>query len=233
MGEKEKVNYLFLGMDACRWDAFELANTPNIDSIGKARMVHSSAGWTGPSMLHLLTNSPFYGDYRTRFLYDLTPMTWVPTKMTELGYFCAFVTPNQVIKKYNIFRQDWSHTDFYWNKFRYSIDKDVEKLCALWQRDQPKLILLLSMETHRPYPYSPDLPDEYFKEEQPFEAQIKAVEALDTQYRRIFDVIDKDTLVTVFSDHGTLFKEKEGRIGHGFWEFHHKLFEVPFVRGKI
>ena len=61
--------------------------------------------------------------------------------------------------------------------------------------------------------------------------QIKAVKYLDRVVEELFDIVPKDTYVTITADHGELFGE-DGYFGHGPIQ-HDKVFEVPFVEGKI
>lgn len=61
--------------------------------------------------------------------------------------------------------------------------------------------------------------------------QIEAVRYLDGVFTRLFDIVPPNTYVTVTADHGELFGE-EGYFGHGPIN-HDKVFEVPFVEGKI
>ena len=61
--------------------------------------------------------------------------------------------------------------------------------------------------------------------------QVNAVKYLDAVFERLFDIVPKNTYVTVTSDHGELFGEK-GYFGHGPI-MHDKVFEVPFLEGKI
>ncbi len=61
--------------------------------------------------------------------------------------------------------------------------------------------------------------------------QVEAVRYLDTVIEELFDLVPNNTFVTVTSDHGELFGE-EGYFGHGPIQ-HDKVFEVPFVEGKI
>lgn len=61
--------------------------------------------------------------------------------------------------------------------------------------------------------------------------QIDAVRYLDTVFERLFDLVPRNTYITVTADHGELFGE-DGYFGHG--PIHHdKVFEVPFVEGRI
>lgn len=63
------------------------------------------------------------------------------------------------------------------------------------------------------------------------ERQVETVRYLDTVFERLFDIVPKNTYITVTSDHGELFGE-EGYFGHGP-VFHEKVFQVPFLEGKI
>lgn len=61
--------------------------------------------------------------------------------------------------------------------------------------------------------------------------QIDAVKYLDTVVEELFDLVPKDTYITITSDHGELFGE-DGFFGHGP-VVHEKVLEVPFLEGKI
>jgi len=63
------------------------------------------------------------------------------------------------------------------------------------------------------------------------ERQIRAVGYLDGVFARMCESLPAGTWVTVTSDHGELFGE-DGYFGHGP-VFHEKVFEVPFVEGRI
>jgi hypothetical protein len=79
-----------------------------------------------------------------------------------------------------------------------------------------------------------EAPDKFFDQEkldQLRDRQVKAVQYLDGLVERLFDMVPANTYVTITSDHGELFGE-EGYFGHGPI-MHRKVFEVPFVEGKI
>jgi hypothetical protein len=61
--------------------------------------------------------------------------------------------------------------------------------------------------------------------------QVETVRYLDTVFEKLFDIVPKNTYITVTSDHGELFGES-GYFGHGP-VFHEKVFLVPFLEGKI
>ncbi len=61
--------------------------------------------------------------------------------------------------------------------------------------------------------------------------QISAVRYLDGVFERLFDIVPRNTYITVIGDHGELFGEA-GYFGHGPIS-HDKVYEVPFIEGKI
>ena len=61
--------------------------------------------------------------------------------------------------------------------------------------------------------------------------QVEAVRFLDGAMEELFDSVPENTYITITSDHGELFGE-EGYFGHGPIQ-HPKVFEVPFVEGKL
>ena len=61
--------------------------------------------------------------------------------------------------------------------------------------------------------------------------QVDAVKYLDRVVEELFDIVPKNTWITLTSDHGELFGE-DGYFGHGPI-YHEKVFEVPFIEGKI
>jgi Sulfatase len=61
--------------------------------------------------------------------------------------------------------------------------------------------------------------------------QIDAVKYLDAVVEQLFDLVPKNTYITITSDHGELFGE-DGFFGHGP-VVHEKVLEVPFLEGKI
>ncbi len=61
--------------------------------------------------------------------------------------------------------------------------------------------------------------------------QVEAVRYLDGVFEKLFDMVPRGTYITVTSDHGELFGEG-GYFGHGP-VFHEKVFQVPFLEGRI
>jgi arylsulfatase A-like enzyme len=61
--------------------------------------------------------------------------------------------------------------------------------------------------------------------------QVKAVDYLDNVLEELFDIVPENTWITITADHGELFGEA-GYFGHGPI-MHEKVFEVPFIEGKL
>lgn len=61
--------------------------------------------------------------------------------------------------------------------------------------------------------------------------QVDAIKYLDGVVEELFDLVPKNTYITITSDHGELFGE-DGYFGHGPIQ-HKKVFEVPFIEGKL
>jgi len=76
--------------------------------------------------------------------------------------------------------------------------------------------------------------DRFFKKKEMMmlrDRQVKAVQYLDRVVEELFDLAPKNTYVTITADHGELFGES-GFFGHGPI-MHKKVYEVPFVEGKL
>ena len=63
------------------------------------------------------------------------------------------------------------------------------------------------------------------------EQQVKTVEYCDTIFADLLEKCPENTHIIITADHGELFGE-EGYFGHGPI-MHEKVFEVPFIEGKI
>jgi arylsulfatase A-like enzyme len=61
--------------------------------------------------------------------------------------------------------------------------------------------------------------------------QVEAVRYLDGVVEELIDSVPRNTYITITADHGELFGE-DGFFGHGPIN-HDKVFEVPFIEGKI
>jgi arylsulfatase A-like enzyme len=78
-------------------------------------------------------------------------------------------------------------------------------------------------------------PDERFFDQKKLDElrgrQVKTVQYLDRVIEELFDIVPENTYITITADHGELFGE-DGYFGHGPIN-HEKVFEVPFVEGKL
>jgi hypothetical protein len=131
-----------------------------------------------------------------------------------------------------------------------------------FSEEQPSFFLLNAGETHYPYALPDEPPDQWphlsgvhgvfrhLDEQAPGgrlvptrkrfnqpkldelrQRQIAAVKHLDGVVEELFDTVPQNTWITILSDHGELFGE-DGYFGHG--PIHHdKVWEVPFVEGKL
>jgi Sulfatase len=132
-----------------------------------------------------------------------------------------------------------------------------------FSEEQPSFYLLNVGETHYPYALPDEPPDQWprisgvhgvfkhlddevvggkllvkkdkFFDNKKMDAlrqrQVEAVKYLDRVVEELFDTVPKNTYITILADHGELFGE-DGYFGHG--PIHHeKVWEVPFVEGKL
>jgi Sulfatase len=129
--------------------------------------------------------------------------------------------------------------------------------------DKPNFFLLNVGETHYPYALPDEPPDQWprisgvhgvfkhlddevvggkliVKKDKFFDnkklaelrcRQIAAVKYLDGVIEELFDTVPKNTFITITADHGELFGE-DGYFGHGPI-YHEKVWEVPFVEGRL
>ncbi|HLY59583.1 MAG TPA: sulfatase-like hydrolase/transferase [Terriglobia bacterium] len=132
-----------------------------------------------------------------------------------------------------------------------------------FSEEKPNFFLLNVGETHYPYALPDEPPDQWprisgvhgvFKHlddevvggklrarkdkffdkrklEELRQRQITAVKYLDGVVEELFDTVPKNTYITICADHGELFGE-DGYFGHGPIQ-HEKVWEVPFVEGKL
>jgi hypothetical protein len=132
-----------------------------------------------------------------------------------------------------------------------------------FSENQPSFHLLNVGETHYPYALPDEPPDQWprisgvhgvfkhlddevvggkllvrqekffnnTKMEELRQRQIAAVKYLDRVVEELFDLVPRNTYITITADHGELFGE-DGYFGHGPI-FHKKVWEVPFLEGKL
>jgi len=162
-------NIIFIVMDSCRFDAFEAANTPNFDRVGKARKSFSYASWTAPShytflmgmLPHQSPTQVFASEvYKEEFaqwtervggkglaFQDFLPHLSLPKVLSGLGYYTVGRVSMPVLNQYTLISQ---HFDDYklmenHNGFGLMIDE-----IDLSEHD-PEYHLWNLGETHYPY----------------------------------------------------------------------------------
>lgn len=235
-----KDNILFLCLDSVRYDTFVVASAPNMKKIGKLKRVYSQSCWTIPSVVGYLMNMSPIGK-SGRLFKEVPKLNWVPKGFRELGYVTAWVSGNAGVLQFDAgIRGSF--------KKGFKVFKTSEKLMYVENvvnvvesiaREQPTFIMCLLLDTHRPYYFGsgeedldPNNPDKNFRN------QVKAIENVDLYVPSMLDAFTyhskRSTRVCITSDHGELF-------GPEYWshdpcnnlEFDKKLFEIPFIEGRI
>jgi hypothetical protein len=186
---------------------------------------------------------------------SLVPKLYVPAFLKEtLGYETHAMVSLPVLNPHTILNHGF---DTYKLMPRHN---DMRAMLAelTFSEERPAFYLLNVGETHYPYALPDEPPDEWprisgihgvFKHlnqhvvggklkmfNQPRldalrQRQVDAVRYLDRVIEELFDIVPKNTYITITSDHGELFGE-DGYFGHGPIQ-HDKVFEVFLVEGKI
>jgi Sulfatase len=186
---------------------------------------------------------------------SLVPQLYVPAFLKEsLGYRTHAMVSLPVLNPHTILNHGF---DTYRLMPRHN---DMRAMLAelKFSTERPSFYLLNVGETHYPYALPDEPPEQWprisgihgvFKHlnEQVVggkikmfnraaldalrQRQIDAVRYLDRVVEELFDIVPKNTYITITSDHGELFGEG-GYFGHGPIQ-HEKVFEVFLVEGKI
>jgi hypothetical protein len=186
---------------------------------------------------------------------SLVPRLYLPPFLKSLGYrtharvSLPVLNPHTILNDgFDTYKLMESHNDF------KAMLRDIH-----FEEEQPSFYLLNVGETHYPYALAAEPRDQWPKlsgvhgvfkhlDTEPAGAvpraifnrtklnglrdrQVDAVRFLDSAIEELFDSVPRNTYITITADHGELFGEG-GYFGHG--PIHHqKVFEVPFVEGKI
>lgn len=189
---------------------------------------------------------------------DLLPGLWLPGYLRNgLGYRTGAMVSLPVLN-----RRTGINRDFDSYRLMPS-HNDMDAMVAALRFDpaRPSFWLLNVGETHYPYARAgeqvPELPHlsgvhgvakrldagqgvsaaeapEWFSDEllaSLHDRQVSTLRSLDRVFERLYDTMPPGTWVIVTADHGELFGES-GYFGHGPIA-HDKVFEVPFVEGRI
>ena len=238
----EYINLLFIMLDSCRYDTFEIANTPNFDKVGKLHKAYSPGCWTTSTIPSYLYGAPpldyiLKSDIQRRFVYIKEGYGIIK----EINYWNGFYSPNPIAYELKDLFKEFEVTKI----LDYPLD---EPSCELIFNDiikdkeerenRPFMIHTLFMETHSPMwdgtKYISDL-------DRQFEGQIKAIEYIDDKFGKFIDNIKgiAPTKFVITSDHGDMMGETNeyGKKMYGHdprndnLTFHPKLFEIPYIEG--
>ena len=184
---------------------------------------------------------------------SMLPGLWLPSFLRErLGYRTSAFVSMPVLNPATVVNRGFDHYQL------MSKHNDMSAMLELmrFDGDQPSFHLLNVGETHYPYALPGEDPSQWPRVSGVHgvlkrltgadesaesavdldfaalrERQIEAVRYVDTVFASLFDVVPDNTWIIVTSDHGELFGE-EGYFGHGPI-MHPKVFEVPFVEGRV
>lgn len=180
------------------------------------------------------------------------PELSLPAKLQKIGYRTVGRVSLPVLNQFTTFStffDDYRLMENH-NDFSGMID-EME-----FSENQPSFFFFNLGETHYPYMLTKeeapilhgvhgvfkglgrgasDAPKEEFFDQEEMDrlrsCQIRACEYVDGLLGKLFEKVPAETHIIVTADHGELFGEG-GYFGHGP-VFHPKVFEVPFVEGKI
>lgn len=234
-----------LCLDSVRYDTYVAAKTPNMDAVGRPRLVHSYACWTIPSIFGYLMGFPPIGTGRSDFIPGAIRYNWAPDYLSKRAYSTVWLSTNPIIAKLNsittgFFRRHWRH-------FINPILGDTQplidnlKLIADEPGVNPLFIFMLLMETHHPYRWA-DGERELIKDDVQgnFDGQVKSIEYVDSLFPQIIGPLTdtgRPTHVIITSDHGDLFgphylSHDPSSLKYPI-NFDPKLFEIPLVEGIV
>jgi arylsulfatase A-like enzyme len=188
---------------------------------------------------------------------SFVPRLYLPALLQKLGYRTHAMVSLPVLNPATVLNSGF---DTYKLMDRHNDMRAMVRKMS-FPEDRPSFYLLNVGETHYPYALPDESEDEWpkisgvhgvfkhldehvvggklrkrawFNERKLGELrqrQIDAVRYLDRVVEELFDLVPKNTYITITSDHGELFGE-DGFFGHGP-VVHEKVLEVPFVEGKI
>lgn len=196
-------------------------------------------------------------DFQDLEFKSFVPELSLPCKLQKLGYRTIGKVSLPVLNQYTSFSNFFDHYKLMddHNDFEGMIDE------IQFDNTQPSFYFLNLGETHYPYMLTEgevpilhgvhgvfknmdsedrsakeieDLTNYFFNGDRLLklrQQQIRAVEYIDDLFLKLYQKCPLNTYFIVTSDHGELFGE-DGYFGHGPI-FHPKVFEVPFVEGKL
>lgn len=178
------------------------------------------------------------------------PGLWLPKVLQDHGYRTVARVSMPVLNPFTPLNRNFDDYRLMSNHFDFAGIVDSVQL----NTTQPHFFFLNVGETHYPYMLPPEslphvsgvhgvlkrMDDEGFESDKLFDAsqmeflhrqQMKCVEHVDGLVGKLMEKMPAGTHFIVTADHGELFGES-GYFGHGPI-MHEKVFEVPFLEGKI
>jgi len=248
------TNLLFIVMDACRYDTFAEANTPNFDKVGKTLKVYSPSMSTIGTFLTYMSGGP--------------PLN-LPDDIIDSGYWLNYRPPNSLRQKkregittlYTALRNIAEIAKYFEDKFdsieytqfvrrgtliSLSCEKIFNKFIEDTKNEEQFHSVMWLMETHHPYSTNQMLPFNHIMKSNIWKNnQTKAIEYIDSQFGKVYDYLksrNDDTMVIIIADHGDMMGEISNgrqRWHHSIYnkdlrvDYHDKLFEVPYIEGIV
>ena len=237
------TDIFFLCLDSARYDTFVAAKTPNMSRIGSTRKVYTSACFSQASIFSYFWGYPPMETGKRTLFPNVEKWRWAPKQLSEQGYVTAWLSANPVFLKLDLdgqFRRYFKHfkcVEYDEVKATRQIATDIGDIVEA-DGGPPRFICSLLLDTHNPYhdgehtyrldPHNP---------EKNFENQVKSIEYVDRCFPHLIKAFNRPTDIIITSDHGDLFGPLVSGYGHDSrmlsLRFHPKLFEVPFITGRI
>ena len=189
---------------------------------------------------------------------DMIPRMWLPNYLKNtMGYHTRAIVSMPVLNPHTPLAVDFDSYEM--TEKHNDLNAIINKL--QFSEERPTFYLINTGETHYPYaetdepeslwpkihgahgvfkqlsegqPFHKSQAPQFFKHDRLQELhkrQIRVINSLDKAIERLFAIVPKNTFITITSDHGELFGEND-YFGHGPIN-HEKVFEVPFIEGKL
>ena len=120
----------------------------------------------------------------------------------------------------------------------YNYSESLEDMLSdfLETKKEPFFVIFHILETHMPYSFKGNIRETVWRDGKPVvelekEAQLRAIEYVDTQVGKLMNEVEADFLIT--ADHGDIFDEKN--YGH-MWQdlsFCPELLKVPIIATEV
>lgn len=258
-GNTISPNILFVTLDSCRWDSYERAAMPVLNSICPARRAYAQATFTYAAHMamfqgilpHVPERLPFYNRYERQLIRIANRATAVPSVVSFDSGTVNIVTGFRQRGYYTLGlgAMEWfrhPHLAEPFEEFHMTgihASKQVDILLDRVKPDQPFFALLNFGETHDPYKFSADdrIPHSMTAhtrehdflqgqfDEEGWSSQIRCCEYLDTQLAALLTCLREFERPTITVVCGD-HGECFGEDGlFGHGFYHPKVMEVPLA----